>query len=134
MSDFNARIIQEFRSSGGQVGGFFAGSNLLLLHSTGAKTGEPRLHPLVYQPVGDSYAIFASKAGADTNPAWFHNLVANPRARIEVGTKTIDVVARVASDEERSPIWERQKEIAPGFADYEANTPRQIPVVILDPV
>jgi deazaflavin-dependent oxidoreductase (nitroreductase family) len=133
MSDFNAQIIEEFRANGGKVGGYFEKANLLILHSTGAKTGAARVSPLVYQAIGDSYAIFASKAGADTNPAWFHNLIANPETQIEVGTETIDVTARVTSDQERAPIWDQQKEIAPGFADYEANTDRQIPVVILDP-
>ncbi|NND14457.1 MAG: nitroreductase family deazaflavin-dependent oxidoreductase [Acidimicrobiia bacterium] len=133
MAGFNEQIIEEFRANGGKVGGFFAGSNLLLLHTIGAKSGEPRLHPLVYQPLGESYAIFGSKAGADSHPAWYHNLLANPRCRIEVGSETIDVLARVASDDERQPIWERQKQIAPGFADYESKTDRQIPVVILDP-
>ncbi|HYZ52483.1 MAG TPA: nitroreductase family deazaflavin-dependent oxidoreductase [Streptosporangiaceae bacterium] len=133
-NDFNAKIIEEFRANGGKVGGMFAGSSLLLLHSTGAKTGAERVSPLAYQKVGDSYAIFASKAGAPTNPAWYHNLLADPRTRAEVGTETIEVTARVAGPEEREAIWARQKENFPNFAEYEKKTQRQIPVVILEPV
>jgi len=105
---------------------------LLLLHSTGARTGQERVNPMMYQAVGDSFAVFASKAGADSNPDWFHNLKANPEARIEVGTDTLDVTARVLDAEERAPIWEEQKARYPGFADYEAKTDRVIPVVMLD--
>src|SRR3954471_4034245 len=111
MSDFNAKIIEEFRASGGKVGGGFDGAPMLLLHTRGAKTGEDRVHPVVYQPVGDAFAVFASKGGAPTNPAWFHNLTVNPDMKIEVGTDTIDVRARVLGDEERAPIWEKQKQL-----------------------
>jgi deazaflavin-dependent oxidoreductase (nitroreductase family) len=131
--DFNQQVIQEFRANGGRVGGMFEGASLLLLHHTGAKSGAQRVSPLVYQAVGDGYAVFASNAGKDTHPAWYHNLIANPRTRIEVGTGTIEVAARVADDAERAPIWARQKELAPGFAEYEAGTSRQIPVVLLEP-
>ncbi|MFL6001580.1 MAG: nitroreductase family deazaflavin-dependent oxidoreductase [Nocardioides sp.] len=134
MSDWNEKIIAEFRANEGKVGGNFEGAPLLLLHSTGARTGKERVNPIMYQAVGDSFAVFASKAGADTNPDWFHNLKANPEARIEVGTETLEVTARVLSDEERAPIWEAQKARYPGFADYEANTDRVIPVVMLDRV
>jgi deazaflavin-dependent oxidoreductase (nitroreductase family) len=132
-NDFNATIIEEFRANGGKAGMFPNGS-LLLLRSTGAKTGAMRISPLAYQKVGDAFAIFASKAGAPTNPAWYHNLVANPKATIEVGTEVIDVTARVARPDERETIWTRQKELAPNFAEYEKKTDRQIPVVILEPV
>jgi len=136
MSDFNdmnAAIIDEFRANGGKVGGYFEGARVLLLHSTGAKSGEERIAPVVYRPVGDSYAIFASKGGAPTNPAWYHNLVANPEASIEVGTETVPVVARVVTGDERTAIWEPQKEQFPSFAAYEEKTTREIPVVVLDP-
>ena len=132
MSDWNAQIIEEFRGNDGVVGGMFDGWTLLILHCTGAKTGQVRQIPLVYQAVGDSYAIFASKAGAPTNPDWYHNLLANPKARVEVGTETIDVVARVADGDERETIWSKQKEQHSNFAEYEASTSRVIPVVILD--
>ena len=132
MSDWNEKIIAEFRANEGKVGGNFEGAPLLLLHSTGARTGKERVSPMMYQAVGDSFAVFASKGGADTNPDWYHNLNANPEARIEVGTETLEVTARVLSAEERAPIWEEQKARYPGFADYEANTDRVIPVVMLD--
>jgi deazaflavin-dependent oxidoreductase (nitroreductase family) len=132
MSDWNEKIIAEFRANEGKVGGNFEGAPLLLLHSTGARTGKERVNPMMCQAVGDSFAVFASKAGADTNPDWFHNLKANPEARIEVGTETLEVTARVLSAEERAPIWEEQKARYPGFADYEGKTDRVIPVVMLD--
>jgi len=132
-NDFNTRIIDEFRANAGQVGPPFEGAPLLLLHSTGAKSGQERVHPIVYQAVGDSWAVFASKAGAPDNPAWFHNLVANPAASIEVGADTVAVTARVLEGDEREQVWSKQKEVMPGFADYEAATTRTIPVVVLDP-
>jgi deazaflavin-dependent oxidoreductase (nitroreductase family) len=133
MSDWNAKIIEEFRANDGKVGGNFEGAPLLLLHSTGARSGAERVNPMMYQAVGDGYAVFASKAGADTNPDWFHNLRANPEATVEVGTETVAVTARVLDDEEREPIWETQKSRYPGFADYEQKTSRVIPVVLLEP-
>jgi deazaflavin-dependent oxidoreductase (nitroreductase family) len=133
IADYNAQIIEEFRSHGGQLGGNFAGAPVLLLHSTGAKSGKERINPMMYQAVDDTYAVFASKAGAPTNPDWFHNLVANPDASIEVGTETVPVRARVATGTERDSIWQTQKERYPGFADYERQTDRVIPVVILEP-
>ena len=133
--DFNAKIIEEFRSNAGVVGGPFAGAPVLLLHHTGAKTGTERVSPLVYQPVGDRYAIFASKGGAPTNPDWYHNLVAHPDVSVEVGTQTIPVQARVLGGSEREEIWDRQKRERPNFADYEVKAgARQIPVILLDPV
>jgi deazaflavin-dependent oxidoreductase (nitroreductase family) len=133
--DFNTKIIEEFRSNGGKVGGQFAGATVLLLHHTGAKSGVQRVSPLVYQPVGQSFAVFASLGGAPVNPAWFHNLVAHPDVTIEVGTQTIPVRAHVAGQGEREGIWERQKQERPNFAEYERSAaPREIPVVILDPV
>lgn len=134
--DFNSKIIAEFRENGGKVGGNFEGKDLLLLHHTGARSGTQRVSPLAYQPVGNSYAIFASKAGAPVNPAWYHNLLANPETTIEVGDQKIKVRARVADDAERDPIWEKQKEISPQFAGYEEKAAgvRKIPVVLLDPV
>jgi deazaflavin-dependent oxidoreductase (nitroreductase family) len=131
--DFNKEIIEEFRANAGKVGGGFAGAPMLLLHSTGAKSGAERVNPMVYQALDDGYAVFASKAGAPTNPDWYHNLVANPEATLEVGTDTVAVTARVAEGEERERIWSKQKAAMPGFADYEQKTTRQIPVVVLTP-
>lgn len=132
VNEFNRGIIEQFRANGGKVGPPFEGAPLLILHSTGAKSGKTRLAPVVYQQVGDSWAVFASKAGAPDNPDWYHNLVANPSASIEVGTEVVPVTARVLDDAEREPIWTKQKELMPGFAEYEAQTDRTIPVVILD--
>jgi deazaflavin-dependent oxidoreductase (nitroreductase family) len=132
MADFNQTIIDEFRANGGKVGGQFDGATLLLLHHTGAKSGQERVNPVAYQKVGEDLAVFASKAGAPTNPDWYHNLLAHPATTIEIGTDTVPVVARVAEGDERTEIWEKQKKDAPGFADYEKGTTRQIPVVILE--
>jgi deazaflavin-dependent oxidoreductase (nitroreductase family) len=132
-NDWNTKIIQEFRDNAGKVGGPFEGATLLLLHTTGAKTGQERVNPVMYRRVGDNYAVFASKAGAPTSPDWYHNLVANPAVRAEIGTQTLDLTARVAGGAEREPIWAAQKDDYPGFAEYEEKTSRQIPVVILEP-
>ena len=132
--DWNNRIIEEFRANGGNVGGNFKGAPLLLLHSTGARSGQERVHPIMYLAAGDTIAVFASKAGAPTNPDWYHNLLAHPNATIEIGTETKKVSARVAEGEERDSLWTEQKHRYPGFADYERKTDREIPVVILEPV
>ena len=133
INDWNAQIIAEFRANDGNVGGQFEGAPLLLLHSTGAKTGQERIAPVMYQAVDGGWAIFASKAGAPDNPDWYHNLRANPEASIEVGTDTKAVRAGVLAGDERSSIWETQKERYPGFAEYEEKTDREIPVVLLRP-
>ena len=133
-NDWNSKIIEEFRANGGKVGGQFEGAPLLLLHTVGAKSGQERVNPMMYRKVGDGVAVFASKAGAPTNPDWYHNLVANPRVSAEIGTQTTEFTARVAQGDERDRIWGEQKREYPGFADYETKTTRQIPVVILEPV
>ena len=119
VNDWNARIIEEFRANDGRVGGTFEGRPLLLLHHRGARTGIERVNPLAYQELEGGWAVFGSKGGAPTNPDWYHNLRANPRAQVEVGTETFDVVARVAEGEERVRIWRRQIERIPAFAQYE---------------
>jgi deazaflavin-dependent oxidoreductase (nitroreductase family) len=106
-ADFNAKIIDEFRATGGRVGGMFESMPLLLLHHTGAKSGKQRVNPLAYQRDGDRYVIFASKAGAPTNPDWYHNLKAHPEVAIEVGTETINVVTSEATDDERERLFPR---------------------------
>ena len=133
MSDFNARIIEEFRANGGQVGGPFAGAPMLLLHTIGAHSGRERVNPLVYRSEGGALVIFASKRGAPTHPDWFTNLMAHPETIVEVGTGTRTVRARVAEGDERERLWAAAKAAMPGFGDYEARTTRQIPVVVLDP-
>lgn len=133
--NFNEKIIEEFRANNGKVGGPFAGATLLLLHHTGARSGTERVNPLACQRIGGSFAVFGSKAGSPRHPDWYYNLIAHPDAAIEVGAETVKVRARVADSAERAPIWAKQKEVAPNFAGYETNAaPREIPVVILDPV
>ena len=131
--DFNGKIIEEFRANGGKVGGPFQGAPLLLLHTTGARSGAERINPMMYGRVGDDYAVVASKGGAPTNPDWYHNLVAHPEVTAEIGTETVRLTARVTEGEERDRIWTKWKTDNPGFADYEQKTSRQIPVVILTP-
>ncbi len=133
-TDWNSKIIEEFRANGGKIGGQFQGAPLLLLHTVGAKTGKERVNPMMYLAAGDDrVAVFASKAGAPTNPDWYHNLLANPGVRAEIGTRTVSYTARVAKGEERERLWAEQKRAYPGFAGYEKKTARQIPVVVLEP-
>lgn len=133
-ADFNAKVIEEFHANGGHVGGPFEGMQLLLLHHTGAKSGKPRINPLVYQRDGERLVIFASKAGAPTNPDWYHNVSANPAVEIEVGTEKFAALASEAEGEERDRLFRTQVEQAPQFAEYEQKTERVIPVIILTPV
>ena len=132
-ADFNAQIIEEFRANQGRVGGMFEGSTLLLLHHSGAKSGKSRINPLGYLNDQGRYVVFASKAGAPTNPDWYHNLKAHPNVTIEVGTDTIDVVANEATGEERDRLYRTQAERVPQFAAYEKQTDRVIPVIVLTP-
>jgi deazaflavin-dependent oxidoreductase (nitroreductase family) len=132
--NWNTKIIEEFRANGGRVGGNFEGAPLLLLHTTGARSGQVRVNPMMYRKVGDDYAVFASKGGAPDHPDWYHNLLAHPQVSAEIGTRTERFTARVAEGDEREQIWVPHKEKNPGFADYERKTTRQIPVVVLDPV
>ena len=131
MSDFNKQVIEEFRANHGKVGGNFEGAPLLLLHTTGAKSGEERVSPMMYLPDGDRFLVFASKAGAPDNPDWYHNLKAHPEATIEVGDDTIDVRAEELSRAERDEKYAEQAALFPGFADYEKKTDRVIPVLAL---
>jgi deazaflavin-dependent oxidoreductase (nitroreductase family) len=135
MNDFNQGIIDEFRANAGAMTNpMFDGIPLILLHHRGAKTGTQRVTPLAYQSLDDGRrAIFASMAGAPNNPAWYHNLVANPDTSLEVGSDTINVTATEADPATRESIWQRQKEQVPQFADYEAATDRTIPVIVLSP-
>jgi deazaflavin-dependent oxidoreductase (nitroreductase family) len=133
-NDSNQQIIDEFRANGGKVGGQFDGARLLLLHTTGAKSGQRRVNPLAYRRDGDRLVVFGTKGGAPTNPDWYHNVRANRRAAVEVGTEQFDVDARVAEPDERDRIWRLQTEEIPAFAQYEDKTDRTIPVVILERV
>ena len=131
-NDWNQQIIEEFRENDGKVGGMFEGAPLLLLHHTGAKTGTKRVAPLMYQQVDGGYGIFASKAGAPTNPDWYHNVVANPQVSVEVGSETLAATARVLEGDEREKVWSQQKSDWPQFAEYEEKTDREIPVIVLE--
>ena len=131
-NEMNQQTIKEFRANNGVVGGMFEDTTLSLLHHVGAKSGTERVTPLGYRTEGNAWVVIASKAGAPTNPDWYYNLLANPAATIEVGTETVPVAARVAQGTERTRIWEATKAEIPVFAEYEANSGRQIPVIVLD--
>ena len=131
-NNWNEKIIAEFRANGGRVGGPFEGSPMVLVTSTGARTGKPHTTPLMYLPDGDRVVVFASKGGAPTNPQWFNNVVANPKVRAEVGTESFEANAVVAEGEERDRLFEEQKRRYPQFGEYETKTTRKIPVVILE--
>lgn len=131
MSDFNKKVIEEFRANEGKVGGNFEGSPLLLLNTTGAKSGLTRVSPVMYLADEDRYVVIASKAGAPTHPDWYHNIVANPNLSIEVGSEKLDVVATIADEPERTDLYAKMVAIADGFAEYERKADRTIPVVIL---
>ena len=130
----NARIIAEFRGNHGQVGGGFAGAPLLLLHTTGARTGTPRVSPVMYLADDGRYLVFASKAGADDNPAWYHNLLAHPDTTIEVGDSVIEVHATELAGHERDEKYAEQARRYPRFGDYQQKTTRTIPVIALTPL
>ena len=132
MSDFNAQIIDEFRSNEGLVGGRFEGATVLLLSTTGAKTGRVRTSPLVYLDGGDGTVyVFASKGGAPTNPAWYHNLLAKPSVTVERGNERYEAIATPITGPLRDEIYARQVERFPGFGEYQQKAGRVIPVVAL---
>jgi len=130
-NNWNNQVIHEFRTHEGKVSGPFEGATLLLLTTTGAKSGQQRISPLMYLPDSNRLIIFASKAGAPTNPDWYHNLLANPEAFVEVGTETFPVTATILTGEDRDRLYAKQAKAFPGFADYETKTTRKIPVVAL---
>jgi deazaflavin-dependent oxidoreductase (nitroreductase family) len=138
VNDFNHSIIEEFRANDGKVGGNFDGAPMLLLTTKGAKTGNLHTTPVVYLTGPGGYAeriyVFASKAGAPTNPAWYHNLRANPIVTVELPGETFEARAVVAEGDERERVWTEQKSRMPGFADYEQKTSRTIPVIALERV
>ena len=131
MSDWNKATIEEFRANKGKVGGPFKGANLLLLHTKGAKSGLERVHPTMYFIDKDRYVVIASKGGADTNPDWYLNLLAHPEVTVEVGTEQFQVIAKAASEPERTRLYEKMESINPGFTEYKHKTSRIIPVVTL---
>jgi deazaflavin-dependent oxidoreductase (nitroreductase family) len=131
--DFNARTMADFRANHGQPGGNFAGAPMLILHTLGAKSGAERENPMMYLADSDRYLVFASKGGADTNPDWYHNLVANPDVQIEVGDDLLDVHAVELKGAERDEKYAEQARRYPGFGEYQRNTTRVIPVIALVP-
>jgi len=131
MNDWNTKVIEEFRSNSGRVSGQFEGAPMVLLHTTGAKSGVERINPMMYLEESGRIFVFASKAGADTNPDWYRNLVANPSVTMELGAETFTATATPVTGVERDRVYALQASINPGFADYEAKTTRVIPVVEL---
>lgn len=130
-NEWNARIIEEFRANAGLVGGNFEGAPMLLLHTTGAKSGLERINPMMYLNDGGRIFVFASKAGADTHPDWYRNLSANHHVSVEIGTEHYDATAATVVEPERSRIYAEQSGRYPGFAEYQEKTARIIPVVEL---
>lgn len=131
MSDFNKQVIEEFRANEGVVGGYFEGKSLLLLHTTGAKSGQERLNPVVYFNEGDKYVIIASNGGADKHPAWYHNIAASNDISIEVGTEQFDATATITDEPERTNLFSKMEAINEGFTEYKNNTSRVIPVITI---
>jgi len=131
VSDFNTQVIEEFRETGGNVGGWFEDKDVLILHTSGARSGLKRLAPLVYRREGDRIFVFASKGGSDTNPDWYHNLKADPTVTVEIGSHTSTNIAVEIVGEERDAIYARQAAAIDNFATYQAGTDRIIPVIEL---
>jgi deazaflavin-dependent oxidoreductase (nitroreductase family) len=131
---FNEALIDEFRTNAGQVTGIFAGAPLVLITTTGAKSGRKRTTPIVYTTDGDDVVIIASKGGAPTSPDWFHNLVANPDVTVELPNEKFEARARVAEEPERERLYRAQAALMPNFSEYEKATTRQIPVVVIERV
>ena len=130
-NDWNTQIIEEFHANGGKVGGQFAGSHLLLLHTRGARSNQERINPLAYFKNGDTFVIIASKGGAPSNPDWYYNLLAHPEVTLEVGTERFNAHATVPEREERDRIFANIVKQAPGFGEYQQHTARILPVVEL---
>lgn len=134
VNDFNRNLIDEFRANDGEVTGVFGGAPLLLLTTTGAKSGRKHTTPLVYLKDGDRIVVFGSKGGAPSHPAWYHNVVANPKVTVELPGETFGARAAAAEGGERERIFSAQKRVMPAFAEYETKTDRQIPVIVLERV
>jgi deazaflavin-dependent oxidoreductase (nitroreductase family) len=130
----NEAVINEFHENNGKVGGYFAGMELLLLHTIGAKSGQKHIVPVAYTKDGDKFVVIASMGGAPIHPAWYHNLIANPEVTIEVGAEAFTVKAHEVKGEERDRLYAAQAEVYPGFKDYEKKTERVIPVFVLEKV
>jgi deazaflavin-dependent oxidoreductase (nitroreductase family) len=129
VNDYNSAVIEEFRANGGQLGGNFAGAPMLLLRTTGAKSGAERVNPMMYLELDGRVYVFASKAGADTSPDWYHNLIANPDVIVELGDEVFEAVATPLNRDDRDRVYAVQVERFPGFGEYQEKTTRVIPVV-----
>ena len=135
MKQFNEGLIKEFRANGGKaLSGPFVNAPLMLLTTTGAKSGKPFTTPLVYTRDGARMVIIASKGGFPTHPAWFHNLKANSTVTVEVGTQKYQAKATITKDPERQRLFDAQAKVMPTFNDYQKATTRQIPVIVLEPM
>lgn len=134
VNDMNKQVIEEFRANDGKVGGMFESMTLLLLHTTGAKSGAHRINPMVTLKDGDRYLVIASKAGAPSHPDWYHNVVAHPDVRVEVGTEKFEANATIVPEPERSELYAKISAQHPQFAEYQQKTTRVIPVVALSRV
>ena len=131
VNDWNKNIIEEFRANDGKVGGYFENMTLLLLHTTGAKSGQERINPVAYTKQDDKLVVIASKSGAPTNPDWYYNIVANPEVTVEVGTEQFSAKATVAEEPKRSELYDNMATQYPGFDEYRQKTTRAIPVITL---
>lgn len=132
MSAFNDQVIAEFRANGGRVGGMFEGNeHMVIITTTGAKSGRAITNPLVYLPDGERIVLIASNGGADRHPAWYHNLVANPELTVELPTETFTAKAELVTEPERTALYDRMVELMPGFGEYREKTSRQIPVFVI---
>ena len=133
MSDMNQKIIEEFRANEGKVGGFFANNTLLLLHTTGARSGKERVNPLATFEDGDRLVVVASKGGAPSHPDWYHNIVANPVVSVEYGTEAFQAQATMTEEPERTRLYEIMETKLSSFTEYKERAGRVIPVVVLSP-
>jgi deazaflavin-dependent oxidoreductase (nitroreductase family) len=132
LNEFNRNLIEEFRANGGKVSGMFERSPLVILTTTGAKSGQPRTFPVVYTRDGDRLIVVASKGGSDQNPAWYHNLVAHPTVTVELPDETYQAQAVVVEGDERDRLYRAHADRMPNFDDYQAKTSRRIPVIALE--
>jgi deazaflavin-dependent oxidoreductase (nitroreductase family) len=128
LKTFNDNVVEEFRATGGKPGGPFADADIVLLTTTGAKSGQLRLSPLAYLTIDGRILIVGSYGGAPRDPAWVHNLRANPKAHVEIGAESYDVIARELPGDERDALFDKVVELSPGFGDYQAKTSRAIPL------
>ncbi len=131
VNEWNKKIIAEFRANDGKVGGNFADRTLLLLHTTGAKSGQERINPLACTTDGDRLVVVASKGGAPTNPDWYYNIMANPRVTVELGTEQFQAQATITEEPERTRLFDQMAAVMPGFAEYQRKITRILPVIVL---